>query len=197
MQLIRKSIFGFSRYIAQVLLLFLGLIISMHCTKPQLAQPVLQYKSIEPENSQTPEININKLNAKIKTVVINFFAPDCPPCLEELPDMQKIYSLSKKENADFVFLAVGSSLEAIADETMSNLEIINGLKIFQKQYDIQYPIYFTSANELRKMGITGFPETFVLERAGAKKKPTWKLRRKFISVVSESEIVDLLENRDY
>lgn len=50
-------------------------------------------------------IDISKLNGKI--ILINFFATWCPPCLAELPELQKDIWEPYSDRSDFVLLIVG------------------------------------------------------------------------------------------
>jgi peroxiredoxin len=50
-------------------------------------------------------IDISKLKGKI--VLINFFATWCPPCNQELPELQKNIWDKYKNNPDFVLVIIG------------------------------------------------------------------------------------------
>ncbi len=50
-------------------------------------------------------IDISKLEGKI--IMINFFATWCPPCLQELPVLQKTIWEKYKNNPDFVLIIIG------------------------------------------------------------------------------------------
>ncbi|MCU4165694.1 TlpA family protein disulfide reductase [Carboxylicivirga caseinilyticus] len=56
-------------------------------------------------SNKTSKINAESLKGKV--VLINFFATWCPPCVKELPHLEKEVWQEFKDNKDFVLLVVG------------------------------------------------------------------------------------------
>ena len=70
---------------------------------------------------------INNRNGKI--LLVNFWATWCEPCVEEFPDLVKIYNENK--NSNFEFLSVSVNLPS---------EIENKVKPFLKKQSADFPV---------------------------------------------------------
>ena len=90
---------------------------------------------------------------KGQVVFVNFWATWCSPCVREMPSMQKLYSMMPADK--FKMLAVLTNDDpAIA-------------KNFARQFGITLPILDDDNNTVSpKYGITGVPETFIVDRQG-------------------------------
>lgn len=97
---------------------------------------------------------------KGKVVFINFWATWCPPCREEMPSMQKLYSELPREK--FEMLTILSN----DDPLLANTFVARVGGTFQVLIDPDSLI----ANAY---GLTGVPETFIIDKNGI-------LREKFI-----------------
>lgn len=87
-----------------------------------------------------------------KTVFLNFWATWCPPCVEEMPSLRRLYA-KLKDHEDFVFLAVST------DEEWSLVR-----DFFQTE-PAPFPVLLDAKGEVaRRWGTTKFPETYVLHR---------------------------------
>ena len=125
---------------------------------------------------------------KVKYVVLNFFAPECPPCIEELPELQKLFEAAQKQK-DILFIAVGSVLDAVTPENHINAkDTLSDLNRFKKKYALKYPVYLAGSQKLRSFRVTGYPETFVFKV----EQGIPKLIRKFISAIKYEELKEYL-----
>jgi len=97
---------------------------------------------------------------KGQVVFVNFWATWCPPCREEMPSMQRLYSRLPKDK--FKMLAIlNRDKPVVADK-------------FAAQLGITMPILDDQNNNVGpKYGLTGLPETFIVDKQGV-------LRQKFI-----------------
>jgi peroxiredoxin len=97
---------------------------------------------------------------KGQVVFVNFWATWCPPCREEMPSMQKLYTM-------------------LPTDTFKMLAILNGddpalAKSLVEKLKVTMPILNDQANQVGpKYGLTGVPETFIVDKQGI-------LREKFI-----------------
>ncbi|MBM4267323.1 MAG: redoxin domain-containing protein [Deltaproteobacteria bacterium] len=88
-----------------------------------------------------------------KVVFLNLWTTWCPPCREEMPAMQ---ALSKKfSDEDFVILAVSED------------DGVPAVKKFVDEMRLDFPVLIDSTGAVgRRYGITGYPETFLIDREG-------------------------------
>jgi cytochrome c biogenesis protein CcmG/thiol:disulfide interchange protein DsbE len=98
------------------------------------------------------EVSLEDLRGQI--VVLNFWASWCAPCHDEAPDLQYIHE---------TYAPFGVVLVGLAYAEASNQDSID----FIHQYGITYlnaPDRGTRVS--RQYGITGVPETFIIDRDG-------------------------------
>lgn len=97
---------------------------------------------------------------KGQVVFINFWATWCPPCLKELPSMQRLFTMMPPDQ--FKMLAV------LNNDKLSLGEFIT------RQNGYTMPVLDDSDNQAgTQYGLTGLPETFIVDKDGI-------LREKFI-----------------
>lgn len=90
-----------------------------------------------------------------KIVVVNFWATWCAPCVAELPALERLYQRLKKDGLHVVAVSVDSR---DAREEVENM---------RKRFNLSFEILFDPDISLPpKLDITGFPETFFLDRNG-------------------------------
>lgn len=88
-----------------------------------------------------------------KVVVLNFFASWCPPCRQEAADLEQVWRDYGPDGVQFY--GVGYK-DAAAN-----------VKRFVSEYDVTYPVTTETRNATaRAYGVTGAPETFIIDGAG-------------------------------
>ncbi len=144
------------------------LFILMFCLLLFLAACGQEQKKVATVGQPAPDFTLIDLQGKTWTlselkgqvVFINFWATWCPPCREEMPSMQKLYTMLPKDN--FKMLAIlNNDSPALANLFALKLKVT--IPILNDQVNKIGPIY----------GLTGLPETFVIDKHGV-------LREKFI-----------------
>ncbi|UOD31337.1 redoxin family protein [Massilia violaceinigra] len=105
---------------------------------------------------------------KGKALVVNFWAPWCPPCVEEMPELAQVAKEHSAKNINIIGIGIDSP---------SNIAEFTG------KFNISYPIYVAgiSGTELsRKLGNSagGLPYTVLIGADGQVKK-TYLGRIKF------------------
>lgn len=99
--------------------------------------------------SDTSEtFNFNE--AKNKVVVVNFWATWCPPCIAEMPSLNKLH---QDYNDKIVILFV-------SDEDNETL-----LK-FKQKHDYNFPVYHALTDLPKVFNVTSIPRTFVIDKKG-------------------------------
>lgn len=98
------------------------------------------------------EYRLSDLRGKI--VFLNVWATWCPPCREEMPSMERLHrSLAGR---DFVMLAIS--------EDAQGRQVVEP---FVRQLGLTFPVLLDPDGFIpKRYGVTGYPETFVIDRAG-------------------------------
>lgn len=88
-----------------------------------------------------------------EVVVLNFWASWCPPCVEELPLLERTHRRLGADDAT----VVGVNLRDVSSDALQ----------FVRRFGLTYPSLRDPDAELaRAYGTIGYPETFVLDRRG-------------------------------
>jgi len=90
-----------------------------------------------------------------KVVVLNFWATWCPPCVAEMPSLERLHR------------TLGP--EGLAVVTVSTDEDPEALREFVTRYGLTLPVLLDPGGEVASGSYrtTGYPETFVIDREGA------------------------------
>ena len=111
-------------------------------------------------NKKLPDFNLKDLDGSSitnkdlnnKVVVLNFWFAACPPCVQEMPELNKLVEKYKANNA-VLFLA----------PSFDNQDI---LKKFVKRKDFRFKILANSNILDKKLGILTYPTTIILNKEG-------------------------------
>jgi cytochrome c biogenesis protein CcmG/thiol:disulfide interchange protein DsbE len=88
-----------------------------------------------------------------KAVVLNFWASWCTPCKEEAPFLEQVW----RENRERGLVVVGYDAKDFRADA----------RRFANRFGLTFPLVFDGPGDsLEDWGVTGFPETFVLDRRG-------------------------------
>jgi peroxiredoxin len=91
---------------------------------------------------------------KGKVVLLNIWATWCPPCVEEMPSMEKLYQELKEEN--FVILA--ASIDASGNEVVAP---------FMETHKLSFLALTDNQGKLQDLyQTTGVPESFIIDKSG-------------------------------
>jgi peroxiredoxin len=91
---------------------------------------------------------------KGKVVLVNIWATWCPPCVDEMPSMEKLYQKFKGENFEILAVSIDEpGLKAVAP--------------FMKKSGLTFPALIDSEGAIKTVyGITGIPESFIIDQQG-------------------------------
>jgi thiol-disulfide isomerase/thioredoxin len=114
---------------------------------PHISQPVeIQLKDVFGNT-----VSLSDFRGKI--VFLNFWATWCPPCVIEMPSMQKLHRRFKDKN--FIMVAINSQ------ETDAQV------KSFFNKYKLSFTALLDSSAEVGAwFDVNAFPTTFVLDKKG-------------------------------
>ena len=97
---------------------------------------------------------VNLTDYKGKVVLLNIWATWCPPCVEEMPSMEKLHQELKNE--DFAILAV-------------SIDASGAIKVlpFMKKHKLTFPVLSDDRGDIKSLyWTTGIPESFILDKNG-------------------------------
>jgi len=100
-----------------------------------------------------------------KIVFLNFWATWCPPCKEEMPDIEKLYQEYNFNQDDVIILGVANpTSEAYPTNADASAEEI---KAFLEENNYTFPVVFDETGEvLENYYISAFPTTFMIDKEG-------------------------------
>jgi cytochrome c biogenesis protein CcmG, thiol:disulfide interchange protein DsbE len=88
-----------------------------------------------------------------KAVVVNFWASWCAPCKEEAPFLEQVWQANRERG----LVVVGVDAQDFRRDA----------RRFVERFELTFPIVYDGPGSiLADYGVTGFPETFVVDREG-------------------------------
>jgi len=101
-----------------------------------------------------------------KVIFLNFWATWCPPCQQELPDVEQLYKdydLNSKELA-----VLGVVLPSGDKSPAGNRELpLEGVEAFITDHQLTFPVLMDTAGKVyEEYKITGMPTTFIIDHEG-------------------------------
>jgi thiol-disulfide isomerase/thioredoxin len=104
------------------------------------------------EDTEGNQVSLSGLRGKV--VLVNFWATWCPPCIEEMPSMEKLNEVMA--GGDFVMLAINTEQ--------------NGRSLvpeFLKKSPYTFPILYDDKGVAQQLyGVYKFPESFIVGKDG-------------------------------
>lgn len=101
---------------------------------------------------------------KGKVIFLNFWATWCPPCVQEMPDIQQIYELYGYNETDVIILGVATpNDENSYTQEGSKQHVID----FLLEHEYTYPTLMDTTGMLAmQYGISAYPTTFMIDMNG-------------------------------
>ena len=100
---------------------------------------------------ESGELQLSSLEGK--AVVVNFWASWCTPCKDEAPFLEDVW----RENRDRGLVVVGLDAKDFRADA----------RRFAERFGLTFPlVYDGPGDSTDPYGVTGFPETFVIDREG-------------------------------
>ena len=153
------------KFITLLVLIFimLGVFVLLQCKNSFLNLPE---RTRVVEGLPAPNFSLPGLDGKIvsltdykgKVVLLNIWATWCPPCVEEMPSMEKLYKELKGEN--FEILAVSIDASGARD-----------VAPFMKKHKLSFPALLNPKGTIKGLyGAVGIPESFIINKEGIVEK---------------------------
>lgn len=111
------------------------------------------------EQRQAPALRLPSLDGREldlaqfrdQVVLVNFWTSWCPPCVEEIPSLQRLYKRLQPRGLEILAVDVGESASS--------------MRRFLADKPVSFPVLMDQDGEvLRRWGIYAFPTTLVLDR---------------------------------
>lgn len=98
------------------------------------------------------KVDLSKLKGKI--VLVHFWATWCPPCVDEIPELDRFWQRYRNNPSIALYsVSVDDSWEAV--------------DTFRRQHPFDLPLYRDPQSKTaHKFGTTKFPETYIADRSG-------------------------------
>jgi cytochrome c biogenesis protein CcmG/thiol:disulfide interchange protein DsbE len=105
-------------------------------------------------------------------VVVNFFASWCDPCRHEAAALEATWRAYQGQGVQFFGIAYK--------------DVESAAKAFMNEFDVSYPTAIETGNRTSRLyGVTGVPETFVVDQKG-------NLVHHFVGAVTQAELAQVI-----
>ena len=139
--------------------------------------------SILEKGSIAPDFQLTTIDGKVtslsdfrgQTVILNFWASWCPPCKEEMPELEQFYKKNKQNNV--TILSVNLTSQDIGSQKLQQ---------FVQNYSLTFPILLDQKGEAGKLyQILTIPTSFIIS-------PTGKITDIFVGPLTETKMAELI-----
>ena len=96
--------------------------------------------------------------------LVNIFTTWCSPCVNEIPELEKLYEEMKEKGVG----VVGVVLDTVGDDGKQDDATVKKADVLQKKTKASYPFLIPDSTMMngRLNGISAFPETFFVDKEG-------------------------------
>lgn len=96
--------------------------------------------------------------------LVNIFTTWCSPCVNEIPELEKLYEEMKEKGVG----VVGVVLDTVGDDGKQDEETVKKAGVLQDKTKASYPFLIPDSTMMngRLNGISAFPETFFVDKEG-------------------------------
>ncbi len=163
-----------------------GKLIAYYCALPLLfvAMTAMSVYAESPDVSLSDmdgkQHHLSEYIGKGKWVFFNIWSPRCPPCVEEMPDLQDVHDAHKDKDA----IVVGMAL----DFPSFGPAKVDEVREFVDDYFITFPILLGDGRTIERLGggwLQGTPTTLVFD-------PSGKLTVRHVGMLNRKVIEDFL-----
>ena len=123
--------------------------------------------------TSTQGVEIDSLALRGSVIVVNFFASWCKPCQAEAHDLEAIWNTYRDQGVVFVGIAYEDTEVKISE--------------FVNKYGLTFPVVTTARNVGREFGVTGVPETYIIDREGI-------VTYKQLGAIDPTELAQMIEH---
>jgi len=143
-----------------LLIILFGIVITFyfikHQSSPRIATVGAPVPDIELTDTQGKKLKLSELKGSV--AFVNFWASWCPPCIDEIPSVEVLYR----------YLSGNSNFKMI---TILYQDDENRVSRYMQQQGYTFPLYHDPDGfAAKRFGITGVPETFIIDKKGTLRK---------------------------
>lgn len=117
---------------------------------------------------ETTDIDGNAYTEKVFSdydlTLVNAFTTWCSPCVNEMPELEKLYEEMKEQGVG----VVGMVLDTVGDDGSVNDETVKKAQVLKEKTGVTYPLLIPDSGFLngRIQGLQSFPESFFVDKEG-------------------------------
>lgn len=140
--------------------------------KPSVSQPVSSQSGVTSEKTvgefSTQDVNGNKYTKDIfkdyDLTLVNVYTTWCTPCVQEMPELDKIYQQMKDKGVN----VIGVVLDVLNEKGEIVQDDLERAQALVERTGVSYLTLLPDSTYMngRLIGIEGFPETFFVDRDG-------------------------------
>ena len=117
---------------------------------------------------ETTDINGNNYTESVFSdydlTLVNAFTTWCSPCVNEMPELEKLYRELKDQGVG----VVGMVIDSVDADGNTDESVVEKAKILQEKTGVTYPLLIPDKGNLngRIQGLQSFPESFFVDKDG-------------------------------
>ncbi len=102
--------------------------------------------------------------SKYDLTLVNIFTTWCSPCVNEIPELEKLYEEMKEKGVG----VVGVVLDTVGEDSKQDEDSVKKAEVLQEKTKASYPFLIPDSTMMngRLNGINAFPETFFVDKDG-------------------------------
>ena len=117
---------------------------------------------------ETTDIDGNAYTEKVFSdydlTLVNCFTTWCSPCVNEMPDLDKLYQEMKEKGVG----VVGMVIDSVSEDGTTDEDTVKKAQILKEKTGVTYPLLLPDAGNMngRISGLSSFPESFFVDKDG-------------------------------
>lgn len=117
---------------------------------------------------ETTDINGNTYTESVFSdydlTLVNAFTTWCSPCVNEMPELEKLYQEMKDQGVG----VVGMVMDTVGEDGTTDEETVKKAQALQEKTGVTYPLLIPDEGKLngRVQGLQTFPESFFVDKEG-------------------------------
>ncbi|MCV6613133.1 MAG: TlpA family protein disulfide reductase [Amphritea sp.] len=133
--------------------LFTGIITVITLTQPVTALAESLYDKLPVTTLEGDAVDLNQYKGRL--VLLNFWATWCPPCIKEMPSMQRLQDQFSEQ--EFQVVAVNLAQNATTVESF----------LMEQEFEFTLPVYLDEKGQgFKDLELQGMPSSFLIDQQG-------------------------------